>query len=158
MVPNETPSDIDVRAPVVSRHGAVIYAPLEALWRLHTDIDAWPTWQTDIEVAHLTGPFAPGSTFTWRSGGLDVESTIYRVEPGRRTLWGGPARGIEGVHSWTLVPAESGTRVDTAESWSGEPIEADRAAMQAVLDRSLVSWLRLLKAAAEGDPQPPDKP
>ena len=143
------PSDIDTRAPVVSRHGAVIAAPIEVLWRLHTDADAWPTWQPDIEHARLDGSFAPGSTFSWHTGGLDIESTIYRVEPGRQTLWGGPAHGIVGIHSWTFTPVEGGTRVDTAESWSGEPIEANVEAMQAALDGSLVAWLGHLDSAGK---------
>lgn len=143
------PNDIDAQAPVVSRHGAVIDAPIEVVWTLHTDVDRWPTWQPDVERARLDGPFAPGSTFSWHTSGLDIESTVYEVEPERRTLWGGPAHGIVGVHEWTFTPLEEGgTRVETAESWAGEPIEADPEAMQAALDGSLVAWLGHLEAAA----------
>ena len=145
-----TPNDIDLQAPVISRHSTVIYAPIEVLWRLQTDVDAWPAWQPDIERARLDGPFAPGSAFSWHTSGLDIESTIYRVEPERCTLWGGPAHGIVGIHEWTFAPAEGGTRVETAESWSGEPVEADVEAMQGALDGSLVAWLGHLAAAAEG--------
>ena len=144
------PNDIDTHAPVVSRHDATIAAPIEVIWRLHTDVDAWPTWQPDIETARLDGPFAPGSTFSWHTSGLDIESTIYEVEDGRRTLWGGPAHGIAGVHEWLFTPVEGGTRVETAESWGGEPIEADVGAMQAALDGSLVAWLGHLETAAAG--------
>ena len=146
------PNDIDAQAPVVSRYGATIAAPVEVLWRLHTDVDTWPTWQPDIETARLDGPFAPGSTFSWHTSGLDIDSTIYRVEPERRTLWGGPAHGIIGIHEWTFATVEGGTRVETVESWSGEPIEADPEAMQAALDGSLVDWLKHLETAATGNP------
>src|ERR671917_30206 len=115
------PNDIDQQAPVISRHSAVIEAPIEVLWGLHTDVDAWPSWQPDIETARLDGSFDRGSTFSWHTSGLDIDSTVYRVEPGRYTLWGAPAHGIVGVHSWTFTPVECATRVDTAESWSGEP-------------------------------------
>ena len=37
----------------------------------------------------------------------------------------------------------------TNESFAGEPVEADAAGMQSLLDASLVSWLGHLKAAAE---------
>lgn len=144
------PNGINLRAPVISRHSAVIDAPVEALWRLHTGVDDWPAWQPDIASARLDGPFAPGSTFSWHTSGLDIDSTIYEVEPERRTLWGGPAHGIAGIHEWTFTSAEGGTRVETAESWSGEPIEADAAAMQDALDGSLVAWLGHLRTAAEG--------
>lgn len=143
------PNDIDTQAPVISRHSAVIDAPIEVLWRLHTDVDAWPTWQPDIETARLDGPFAPGSTFSWHTSGLDINSTIYRVESGRHTLWGGPAHVIVGIHSWTFTPVEGGTRVDTAESWSGGLIEANVEAMQADLDGSLVAWLGHLDTAGK---------
>lgn len=42
--------------------------------------------------------------------------------------------------------------MDTAESWSGEPIEADVGAMQAALDGSLVAWLGHLEKAATMTP------
>jgi hypothetical protein len=74
------PTGIDLHAPVVARHETTIAAPLDVVWRLHTDIDAWPAWQHDITVAHLDGLFAPGSSFAWQTHGLDVQSRIYRVD------------------------------------------------------------------------------
>ncbi len=145
MIPNE----IDTQAPVISRHSAVIDAPIEVLWALHTAVNAWPDWQADIETARLDGPFAPGSTFSWHTSGLDINSTNYEVEFGRRTLWGGPAHGIVGIHEWRFTPVGGGTRVETAESWSGEPIEANVEAMQKALDGSLVAWLGHLDAAGK---------
>ncbi len=143
-----TPDGIDLEAPVVARHSLVIEAPLEIVWELHTGVDAWPSWQPDVERARLDGPFAPGSTFSWHTSGLDIVSTIYEVEPGRRSLWGGTAHGIVGIHEWTFAPEGDGVRVDTVESWSGAPIEADVAAMQEALDGSLVAWLGHLREAA----------
>jgi len=42
-----------------------------------------------------------------------------------------------------------GVRVATAESWSGEAVEADIAGLQAALDQSILSWLQHMKATAE---------
>ena len=39
--------------------------------------------------------------------------------------------------------------VRTEESWEGEPVGADPAAMQSVLDASLRTWLENLRRAAE---------
>jgi hypothetical protein len=39
-------------------------------------------------------------------------------------------------------------RVETNESFAGEPVKADASAMQAMLDGSLSSWLGRLKTAA----------
>jgi hypothetical protein len=112
---------------------------------LHADVDSWPTWQYDIDDAKLDGPFAPGASFAWRTHALDIHSTVYAVEPERRTLWGGPAAGITGIHAWTFNPVPGGVRVDTEESWSGEPVQAATADLQAALDASLAH----LTAAAE---------
>jgi hypothetical protein len=143
------PESIDTEAPVVARHSTVIAAPLSVVWQLHADVDTWPTWQHEIDDAHLDGPFAVGATFAWRTHDLSIDSTVYRVEPERRTLWGGPTEGITGIHAWTFTPVPGGVRVDTEESWSGEPVEAATDDMQAGLDAALVAWLAHLAAAAE---------
>jgi uncharacterized membrane protein len=59
-----TPTDIDRDAPVIARHEIDINAPLETIWRLQTNVNGWPAWQTDITAARLDGPFQPGSSFT----------------------------------------------------------------------------------------------
>ena len=143
------PSDIDSTAPVIARHGVDIAAPVEAVWLLHTDVNRWPEWQTDITAAHAEGAFVPGAAFTWTSYGFTVTSTIYEVKERSRVLWGGTADGISGVHEWTFQETPTGVRVQTNESFAGEPVKADASAMQALLDGSLSSWLGHLKAAAE---------
>ena len=83
------PTGIDGNAPVRARHETDIHAPLDTVWRLHTDVNNWPAWQTDITAAHLDGPFEPGSSFTWTTNGyFTVTSTIYAVAERARTLWG----------------------------------------------------------------------
>jgi hypothetical protein len=64
-------------------------------------------------------------------------------------LWGGTANGITGVHEWLFRETPAGVHVTTNESFAGEPVRADVAGMQSLLDASLVSWLGHLKAAAE---------
>lgn len=64
-------------------------------------------------------------------------------------LWGGTSDGITGVHEWIFDQAPTGVHVTTNESFAGEPVAADAAGMQSMLDASLASWLNHLKAAAE---------
>ena len=73
-----TPTGIDHAAPVIAQHEIEIRAPLEIVWRLHTDVNDWTTWQTDITASHADGPFEPGASFEWTSFGFSVRSTIYR--------------------------------------------------------------------------------
>ncbi len=143
------PDSIDTAAPVIARHSIVVAAPVGTVWRLHTDVDAWPTWQHDIDDAHLDGPFEPGATFSWHTYDLRIASTIYRVEPERHTLWGGTTEGITGIHAWTFTPVPGGVRVATEESWSGDPVQAAVATLQEGLDKALTGWLAHLAAAAE---------
>ena len=144
-----TPTGIDHAAPVIARHEIDISAPLEIVWRLHTDVNDWTTWQTDITASHADGSFEPGASFDWTSFGFSVRSTIYEVVDRSRVLWGGTAEGITGVHEWQFDESSGVVHVTTIEFFAGEPVAADSTAMQSMLDTSLTSWLAHLKAAAE---------
>ena len=147
-----TPSTVDQNAPVLARHEIDIQAPVETVWRLHTNVNAWTTWQTDITEAHIEGRMEPGVSFNWSSFGFPVTSTVYEVTDHARVLWGGTASGITGIHEWIFEETADGVHVVTNESFSGDPVDADRENMQQVLDASLVAWLDHLKRAAEGHP------
>ena len=151
-----TPAGIDGDAPVLARHEILVQAPIDAIWQLHIAVNEWPTWQPDITEARLDGDFVPAASFDWTSSGLSVTSTIYDVSPPpgdvsprARTLWGGTAQGITGIHEWTFRDMTQGVLVATNESFAGAPVADDPSTMQDILDASLVSWLLHLKAAAE---------
>ena len=143
------PTDIDRAAPVIALHEIDIEAPLDTVWNLHVDVNAWPTWQTDITAAHIDGALEPGVSFDWTSYGFSVTSTVYDVTKPTRVLWGGTSGGITGVHEWLFGETPGGVHVTTTESFAGEPVEADAPGMQTLLDASLVAWLGHLKTAAE---------
>ena len=147
-----TPADIDRSAPVIARHEIDIAAPLEVVGELHTDVDAWPTWNQEVTAASLGGAFAAGRSFTWTSYGFTVTSTIYDVADHSRTLWGGAAQGIMGTHEWRFERTTDGVHVITSESFAGDPVNADTAGLQAILDSSLTAWLTRLKQKAESSP------
>ncbi|MGW1494552.1 SRPBCC family protein [Streptomyces sp. NPDC002402] len=135
---------------ITTRHEITIAAPVETVWQLHTDVAAWPTWNSGIDLAALEGELKVGASFRWLTHGLDITSTVTDMEAGRSITWGGPAAGIDGVHSWTFEPYDdSSTRVVTEESWAGAPVDADPAGMLAALEQSLVAWLDELKRTAE---------
>jgi uncharacterized protein YndB with AHSA1/START domain len=143
------PTDVDRTAPVLTHLEIDIQAPRETVWRLHTDIDRWATWQTDITASALLAPLKQGSSFRWSSYGMDITSTVYAIDDRSRILWGGDANGIAAIHEWTFNDTADGTHVTTTESFAGDPVVADVDSMRALLDQSLRSWLGLLKAAAE---------
>ena len=143
------PTEIDAEAPVLAHHEVEIQATLDEVWRLHTDVNAWTTWQSDISTASLEGAFEVGSSFSWSSYGLAVTSTIYSITDHSRVLWGGTGAGITGIHEWLFAETPDGVHVTTNESFAGAPVEEDATNMQSLLDASLVSWLDHMKKAAE---------
>ena len=144
-----TPTDVDRDAPALTDLAIDIDAPRDRVWRLHTDVNAWPTWQPDITAATTEDPLRPGGSFNWSTYGMDITSTVYALDEGVRILWGGTANGITGIHEWTFADSPTGVRVTTTESFAGDPVAADIANMQALLDQSLQSWLQHLKDVAE---------
>jgi Polyketide cyclase / dehydrase and lipid transport len=134
---------------VIALHEIDIEAPLATVWQLHVDVNAWPTWQTDITAAHIDGALEPGVSFDWTSYGFSVTSTVYDVAERARVLWGGTSGGITGVHDWLFSEIPGGVHVTTTESFAGEPVEVDAQGMKTALDASLVAWLGHLKTAAE---------
>ncbi|MEU3918253.1 SRPBCC family protein [Streptomyces sp. NPDC029004] len=140
---------IDTTAPVIVRLSTEINAPLETVWGLHTDIASWPTWNTNIDEAELNGPLMPGNSFSWRTHGLEITSTVRELVPGERIVWGGPAAGITGIHVWTFEQNGDHVTVRTEESWSGAPVEAAADHLGKALHDSLESWLSHLKSRAE---------
>ncbi|MFD8839939.1 SRPBCC family protein [Streptomyces griseofuscus] len=50
---------------------------------------------------------------------------------------------------WTFTPTADGVLVRTEESWTGAPVVANTAYLQAALDNSLQNWVNNLKHEAE---------
>ena len=123
------PTDVDRSAPVLAHHEVEIRAPLDTVWQLHIDVNDWPSWQEAITEAHIDGPFEPENSFDWSSYGFDVTSQIYEVSDRSRTLWGGTAEGITGIHEWLFAETDGGVRVTTTESFAGDPVSTDVAGM-----------------------------
>jgi hypothetical protein len=126
-----------------------IDAPRDVVWKLHTGVGAWPTWQTDITDSELERPLAPGVFFRWTTAGMTITSTVYSLTEGSRILWGGTVNGITGIHEWAFSDIPDGVHVATSESFSGAPVEADAENMQHLLEESLTSWLQKMKETAE---------
>lgn len=141
--------EINSNAPIISCHELTISAPLETVWRVHTQIDSWPDWNPDIAKATLTGPIAVGTVFHWETAGMGIPSAIGEVVPLRKLAWSGETGGILGIHVWNFSATPEGTHVRTEESWEGASLPAQTKGIQDALDASLVRWLSFLKTRAE---------
>ena len=136
-------------AQLSASRGLMILASPEAVWQVHTDIDAWSQWQRAISTAHTHGPLAVGSTFQWKSGGLAIASTVRELEPPRRITWSGRSLGTDAIQTWTFQPQDGGTLVKTDESMEGWLVSLLKLISPGFLDKSLDGWLHHLKVKAE---------
>ncbi|MFJ1745454.1 SRPBCC family protein [Streptomyces sp. NPDC088116] len=160
---------VDPDALVRHRTETVINAPLRTIWKLQTDVERWPSWQTPVETVERLdhGPFRKGSAFRWTTPippnpstpatGLEITSTVQQVKRDSCIRWTGPAIGeglhIDGVHVWNFTKVKGGVRVSTEETHAGAQVEADVPTATRILGEGLEAWLGELKSAAEARAQ-----
>ena len=142
--------DINRNAPAIASSEAYVNASPSMVWAVHTDLRAWPAWNSDVTFVDLGGPLSPGTQFRWKSGGVPITSELRIVEPERQIAWTGRAPlGIRAVHTWTFEPDGEGTRVRTEESFEGLLVRIFKGSMRRMLARSLKKGITELKAEAE---------
>jgi uncharacterized protein YndB with AHSA1/START domain len=127
-----------------------IDAPAEVVWQLLTQVDAWPAWYPAVDRVCRVGPLGLGETFSWRSQGFTVTSTIAEWAPARRLAWTGAALGTRAWHLWEIEPRARGVVVRTFECFGGWLPRVMPGAMQRKLEQTLPAWLAALRHAAEG--------
>lgn len=58
---------------------------IEALWRIATDIDNWPTWHEDLAYCKLQGTFSVGNYFILKpKGGPNIKIRLTEVINNRK--------------------------------------------------------------------------
>jgi polyketide cyclase/dehydrase/lipid transport protein len=68
----------------VSEQSAGTSASPETIWRIWTDIPAWPVWNLDIDYAESDGPLVVGTIFTLGERGIGpVKGRITDVVDGQ---------------------------------------------------------------------------
>ncbi|OKI06244.1 polyketide cyclase /reductase [Streptomyces sp. CB02923] len=155
---------VDPDARVRHRAETVIHAPLRTTWKLQTDVERWPSWQSPVTASERLdhGPLRRGSAFRWTTPvppnptpatSLDITSTVEQLKRNSCIRWTGPALGeglrIDGVHVWNFTKVSGGVRVSTEETHTGEQVESDVPTATRILREGLEGWLRDLKATAE---------
>ncbi len=127
-----------------------ILAPVEKVWNIQSNIDAWHEWQPDISEAKLASRLESGATFVWKSGGFKLTSTIGKVSKNDFLGWNGRGFGASAIHIWEFKQMENGnTLVRTKESMDGWLVRLLKGMMDKKLNESLDTWLNSLKQVAE---------
>lgn len=143
--------NIDTQAPIVEREEICIQAPAEKVWAVLTGIERWPEWQEGVTTARLEAALAEGAVFRWKSGGLNIRSTIEELRPGESIGWTGKALGTRVIHGWSLRTEGEGTRVVTEESMDGWLPRLLKLFTPDFLQTAIKETLQMLKARSEQD-------
>ncbi|MET7442675.1 SRPBCC domain-containing protein [Streptomyces sp. NPDC004082] len=115
------------------------------LWPVLLAAANWPTWYANAR--HVVLPpgqrhLALGTTFTWTTFHLRIESTVRECVPESRLAWDGRALGAAGYHRWALHPtAGGGTHLVTEEVQHGPAARLAAPAMRRALQRRHQIWL-----------------
>lgn len=139
---------IQVDAPVKAASTLTIDAPTIRVWRILTDVAAWPRWLPGVERVSSTGTLAEGAVFAWKTDGTTIRSRVVLFAPPYRLAWIGQADMAHAVHVFVLTPlGPHATRIESRESMDGPLLGwfYDSAALQA----SENELLQNLKRAAE---------
>ena len=141
--------EVNQHALLFAHKDIFIEAPPQIVWNIQTDINGWSRWQPAITASKLRSSLTVGSVFQWRSGGLNVNSTVQTLKPNELIGWTGKSLGAQAKHIWKFIQQDNGTLVTTEESMEGWSVRLLKLVKPKFLDDSLDTWLRNLKTQAE---------
>ena len=140
---------INNNAPVKCSKQITINATPQKVWGVLTAIDQWSIWQTDITKPMLNGPLRANTTFTWKTGGAKINSTLHTVEPYSHFGWTGKTFGMQAIHNWTITEENGHILVTVNESMQGLPAMLFKKSFNKSLQQGMLRWLELLKKECE---------
>lgn len=146
---NVTAQQVNELAPVKCSKSILIQASPDRVWAVLTNINDWDGWQTEISQPKLNGPLQPNSTFTWKTGGAKIHSTLHTVERNKAFGWTGKTFGMFAIHNWSLLEEHGATRVTVNESMEGFLAGLFKKSFSKNLERGMIKWLELLKSESE---------
>ena len=111
--------EVDSSAECFSEEEIVIDSPVEKVFKILSDINNWPAWQSSVSKAQINGPAEAGVNFTWKSGGLNISSRLHTVNANSEIGWTGKIWWIKAVHNWYLNEENNKTKVIVRESLKG---------------------------------------
>jgi uncharacterized membrane protein len=136
-------------APVRSEGVIEISAPTEAVWGILTQIEGWPTWQSEVTSSEVHGGLEEGVEFNWKAGGIRFASKVHTIVEKRMLGWTGRTFGAFAIHNWTLEESSGSTTVRVEESLEGFLPSLFRKRFQKILDVGVKKNLEDLRSASE---------
>jgi hypothetical protein len=140
-------------AALFSHNETVIAASCERVWSRLIAAGAWPAWYENARAVHVvgddSGTLQNGTTFTWLTFGIAVESQVREYVPPVRLAWFGRAPGMSAYHAWLLNPLPDGCHVVTEETNNGPSAIALRHTKPEAIHDGHAIWLAQLKQVSE---------
>jgi hypothetical protein len=126
-----------------------ISAPLVDVWRLHTDVEAWQIWNSNVLDATVDGPVAARSTVTMTTVEGRWRIRVYAVTENELVFWGDVVDdGTRWLQTWAFQETARGVCVAVTTSVLG-PAAAARAAVAGHLHTVVHTQLDHLQLCAE---------
>jgi len=119
------------------------------------DHASWAEWmpRSFVPASNLGRPLEEGDVIRVRVAGAPFASkiSVVCVERAREITWCGGVRGVlHGRHRFLFEPHGAGTRVRSAETWSGFIAAITRPALSRAASRVGLQQLRALERAVAG--------
>ena len=147
------------RAPVHVRNELLIAAPREVVWAWLVHAPEWPTWYPNSHNVRVNGgsssQLALNASFTWRTFGVSIRSTVLEFVPPERIAWNAFGTGIDAYHAWLITPTPGGAQVLTEETQHGWVARLGSCLLPNRMSRYHQLWLECLGAVARTGPPAP---
>jgi hypothetical protein len=131
---------------------SIVLAEADVVWRVLVDFERWPVWSSEFTSVTRSGPTAPGGTFSWRQGRIDLTAVLTEVDEPAGIAWEVAKNGIVAAQRTTIVPEPDGggCRVTSEEQWTGWLSRLLPAGpVSRAMHKGLAKGLHSLKAEAE---------
>ncbi|MBU2646259.1 SRPBCC domain-containing protein [bacterium] len=137
------------KKPVAANAEIMINAPIKKIWEIQTNLSGWKNWNSDIQSMQVTGDVGLGTNFTWKAGGITIESTITEYSPYSKIAWKGKTIGINAYHTWQFTETENGTLAHTEEAFTGVLAWLMPGTMRNQIEKALAHGVKVLKQVSE---------
>jgi uncharacterized protein YndB with AHSA1/START domain len=129
-----------------------IDAPPGIVWANLIDAEQWPNWYSnsaDVQIEGGQTKLAKGVSFTWKTFGFPIRSTVNVFDPTREIGWRVDNPAFTVHHAWVLIPERGGTRVITEEGQKGADAIKFRLEQPNAMYDGHDWWISALKARSE---------
>ncbi len=138
---------INEDASVKDQHSIIINAPINKVWEILINMEAWPEWNDKIKNVAVEGEVAQGTNFGWTFDGKKFTSQIQSAEAPTILSWTGKSSMVKSVYVWQLEDDENQTIATLSTSMQGTFTILFNKHQKIYND--LLNWLQTLKEKAE---------